>query len=55
LIYRTHDDGIPHNKAGKNDWEDGSIQIRDVDFLDDLWRGMMTTFAPSSLGVDPVS
>lgn len=46
-------------KAGVIEWGGGSVKILDdffgVDYLNEMWRGVTATFAPSTLAFDSVS
>lgn len=46
-------------KAGVIEWDGGSVKILDdffgVDYLNEMWRGVTATFAPSTLAFDSVS
>ena len=49
----------PYLKAKVIEWKDGSIPILEsfhfLPFFDDLWRGTVVSFSPSTLGFDAVS
>ncbi|KAI0017121.1 hypothetical protein F4780DRAFT_756837 [Xylariomycetidae sp. FL0641] len=49
----------PFVESGVIEWEGGRVSILDnfhhVRFLDEMWRGTTATFAPSTLGFDPVA
>ncbi|KAI1084372.1 hypothetical protein F5B20DRAFT_576512 [Whalleya microplaca] len=49
----------PFADSGVIEWEDGKVSILDhfhnVDFLDQIWRGTMATFSPSTFGYDSIS
>ncbi|PSN73611.1 hypothetical protein BS50DRAFT_569121 [Corynespora cassiicola Philippines] len=51
----------PYLASKKIVWAGGSIDIMDkfhysiIRFLDDFWRGTTSSFAPSTLGIDPVA